>query len=748
MESFNLAIIVMALNSLTLTLALGLFLLVLWLNPKRQPNIYYALLLLMVSLWTVGTLLGHAVALVSGPSPIVGFGVRLLQVGFVGASVSAYLFTAAMVGSRGRIFAALSIAGILMVLAYQAVLLLGQDSVPYTIDDGYLSYNNSALNVLVFVLFDGATLMLIGLQRRRINERGVMAGLLLFLAGQLVSQLNPSLRGLSVPVLFADVAVLLISISLVRQQVLAPLIGRANQLEAVRDVGLTISSRLRLDSVLLSISAQVASLLDADAVAIFQLRANCLEVVAVHNMPLQFVGHQLPEGQGMAGMVVRSKRAMRVDDYAFDWHGQPDLPLAKSTFGSVVVAPLIFGERIQGILFVIQGRQGKIFGQEHVRLLELLGPQAAVAIANGSLFEQQKRLTDALELAKNQLETVLTSTRNPVIAVDRAFQVIFLNPAAAELLSQDETTRISTEDLRDFSLTSLVPATTLPSDARSALRSLRRRRAFVYEVDFRDRSYLCHVAPLGAARTIGWVAVLNDVTELKEMDRFKSQMVRLTSHDLKNPLFAAMSYVDLLDEELEEGGRQDLRSYVSITMQQLERMNRTIRSILDLERVQAGVMAIEACDLSSIVEQVVDELSPMAEQSQLTLEVRLQPSLPCVNGDQRQLSQVVANLLENAIKYTAAGGRVVTSLAKSQGGLLVTVTDTGIGIPQEVQSRVFERFYRVQQPGFEHVSGSGLGLSLVRDIVVAHHGRVWLESQPGIGTSAYVWLPIPQEEVS
>jgi signal transduction histidine kinase len=138
----------------------------------------------------------------------------------------------------------------------------------------------------------------------------------------------------------------------------------------------------------------------------------------------------------------------------------------------------------------------------------------------------------------------------------------------------------------------------------------------------------------------------------------------------------------------------------------------------------------------------------MAEQSQLTLEVQLQQGLPCVNGDQRQLSQVVANLLENAIKYTTAGGRVVTSLAESQGGLLVTVTDTGIGIPQEVQSRVFERFYRVQQPGFEHVSGSGLGLSLVRDIVVAHHGRVWLESQPGIGTSAYVWLPIPQEVIS
>ena len=111
-------------------------------------------------------------------------------------------------------------------------------------------------------------------------------------------------------------------------------------------------------------------------------------------------------------------------------------------------------------------------------------------------------------------------------------------------------------------------------------------------------------------------------------------------------------------------------------------------------------------------------------------------------GDQRQLTQVLANLVENAIKFTPNGGGVLVEIVAEDEGVLLTVKDTGVGIPRELHSRVFERFFRAQQPGVEHVSGSGLGLSLVRDIVMAHRGRVWLESELGYGTAVHVWLPV------
>src|SRR5207237_1541012 len=124
-------------------------------------------------------------------------------------------------------------------------------------------------------------------------------------------------------------------------------------------------------------------------------------------------------GEGLAGQVAASRQSYRVEDYRRDWTGQADMPYAKEAFGSVIAAPLIFGEEVMGILVVIQGQQGRRFDREDVRLLDLLGPQAAVAITNSRLFERQRGLTEELEAAKNQLETVLTSTENPVIALNR-----------------------------------------------------------------------------------------------------------------------------------------------------------------------------------------------------------------------------------------------------------------------------------------------------------------------------------------
>jgi signal transduction histidine kinase len=750
MGTFDFSIMMLAINGLTLTLALGLFLLVLWLHPRRQQNIYFGLYLLMVVFWTSGSLLSHVIAIVSVDAELIGLGIRLLQAGFVGSTFGVYLFTVTLTGSRGRMFAVVAIAGFLVIAVYQVILIASGATMAFTVIEQQrrLIYSFQPFSGLLFLLFGGATTLLLWFQRRRIRGTDMKFGLGLFVAAQFVGLINPYLRSLSWPILLANIAVFVISFSLMRQQVISPLLGRTDQLEAVRDVGLVITSSIRLDDVLSAIAAQATALLNADASAIFQLRDDCLVLAASYNMPHQFVGYRLESGEGAAGEVVRTGRTLRIDDYAVEWQGTPDLPLAHSTFGSVAVAPLISAESTQGILLVVQGRQGKIFSEEDVRLLELLGPQAAVAIANSELFEQQNTLTGELIAAKNQLETVLTSTQSPVVAVDRQLRIIFANVAAHSLFAAVNQDDMESEDIAaslqsHANLIDFVPRAALPQRPRQFLKDIKMRRAHIYELELIERTYLCHIAPLGnESHAFGWVAVLNDVTELKELDRFKSQMVRMTSHDLKNPLFAAMSYLELLQDELQDINAPELNeTYVKTIMQQLDRMNRTVSSILDLERVQAGILTGEVCHIPALITRELEDIEYQIDGNKLLLEVNIEPELPPVSGDRRQLSQLIANIIENAVKFTPDGGGILVEARSKDKGVLIVVKDTGVGIPEELHSRVFERFYRGQQPGVEHVSGSGLGLSLVRAITTAHQGRVWLESEPGQGTTVFVWLP-------
>jgi signal transduction histidine kinase len=238
------------------------------------------------------------------------------------------------------------------------------------------------------------------------------------------------------------------------------------------------------------------------------------------------------------------------------------------------------------------------------------------------------------------------------------------------------------------------------------------------------------------------VAVLNDVTQLKELDRLKSEMVRMTSHDLKNPLQAAMANVELLRDDIYDDSDEEVRESINAIDKQLQRMNRIIRGILDLERIKNGAISLELSHPSRIIEDAVDELRDLAADQNVRLESNVENDLPAFQCDVEQFERAIINLVENAIKFTPAGGSVCLSSYRKDSSLLFEVADSGVGISEDLQSRVFDRFYRAKQKGVEHVSGSGLGLSLVKTIVENHHGRVWLESKEGVGTHFFVALPI------
>lgn len=514
------------------------------------------------------------------------------------------------------------------------------------------------------------------------------------------------------------------------------------------DLGFAISSHERFSDTAFAITAHVVERLGADFSAMYRLYDDYLEVIALFNLPKQFLGYRLPLGSGYVGAVAESSPKL-ASDYSISTY-DADLPMAKSMFSTAIAIPIHHDDTVYVVL-AAKGLHGIPFDNKDVQRFSVMIPQIMVLIANSTLFERQAILTQDLLDAKGQLEAVLTSTQNPVIAVDRSLRPIFTNPAAislADLLSEDAE-RSYIAELSDAKAVTEHPLQHnlirryLPDSPKKFIKALRNDGQFSYEIEMGELTYNCHVTSLGQPESaVGWVAILNDITGLKELDRFKSQMVRMTSHDLKNPLFAAMSYLDLLQDELDSLGlSEQTQSYTETIMHQFARMNRTISSILDLERVESGLNTQEVCEIYPIVCRVIDEWRDQFVVNNLALEVSTTSNLPSVIGDRKHLAQMFTNLLENAIKFTPSGGQITVELSGGQHGVLMSVTDTGIGIPAELQDRVFERFFRAQQAGAEHIGGSGLGLSLVRSIVKLHGGRVSLTSELNQGTTVMVWLP-------
>jgi signal transduction histidine kinase len=426
---------------------------------------------------------------------------------------------------------------------------------------------------------------------------------------------------------------------------------------------------------------------------------------------------------------------MHLEDYRRDWQGVQDLPYARETFGSVIATPLSYRQDTIGVLLVIAARDGRSFDRDDAYQLDLLGAQAAVAISNSHLFEEQKALAEQVELSRSQMETVLSSTPSPVLAFNRQMDIIFTNLAARDLLQ---------EALRKLPTTLLGTALLQnpQHSVRKVLRSLRQGGHYSFELSLAGRDYLCTVTALRTATEKGFVAILNDVSELKELDRMKNEMVRMTSHDLKNPLQAALANLDLAKDELVQQPNIELEHSLDVIERQLIRMERIIRGILDVERARTGLYTFTPTEPAALIYHSVEELQHLIQTSEVEVVVRLPESLPIIAGDGEQLKRAIVNLLENALKFTPAGGRIDVSADVAGTKVLMCIADSGVGIPPEVGERVFERFYRVNQRGTEHVTGSGLGLSLVKTIIEHHHGRVWFTSEVARGTRFNIELPI------
>jgi signal transduction histidine kinase len=723
-------------NGLTLALSLSFLIILFWYDARREITHFFAAFLSLVILWNLGSLLAQSLALIGPLSATVLIPLFILELGFTGSSVALYALIAAQVKLFTRRFRLLVLLALALLVIYRIVLYASGAPAPFAVDEtGSLRMQERGPLLLFYLVFNGASLYLIWRFQRKIRVRLLMLGLVLFIIGQSIGFLNPQLQTFALTTMLCSASALLIGLGVIQQEIINPLSDRKSAVEALRQVITSTANQSDIDPILSELARQSAALLEADGAAIFLRDEGQLTLRTTYELPTE---HELPTrplSHGVAGAVATSGQIIQLDDYARDWRGQSDFSFARTFFGSVVCAPLVAGGDPIGAMLVVASRQGKLFDREDTYLLQLLAAQAAVAITQSRLFSEQTQLTEQIVQSRNQLETIVASTESPVIAVDRSFRLLIANPAAQALFPA------GSPPAHDAVIADLLPASAFPANLRRAFREIRRAHALTYEATVGERIFLCHVASLGQQRMEGWVAVLNDITQLKELDRLKSEMVRMTSHDLKNPLQAAMANLDLLREDVYDSAGADVQHSIDVVDRQLQRMNRIIRGILDLERVREGTLTLSPCEPAQIVRDAIADLNEYAREHGISLTATASDDLPTVYCDQEQFKRALVNLIENAIKFTAADGRVEVSATQQGPEILFTVSDTGVGMSAEVQERIFDRFFRGKQRGVEHVSGSGLGLSLVKAVATNHSGRVWAESQEGKGTRFFITLP-------
>lgn len=351
------------------------------------------------------------------------------------------------------------------------------------------------------------------------------------------------------------------------------------------------------------------------------------------------------------------------------------------------------------------------------------------------------------EVERAHTEAILDSLRDAVIVTDTFNEITGANRRAAEMLGVDETGTkrahiheiLGTSDIDG--VIGEVLSSGLPNVQRHIERAMRTNSGEgVFDIT------LATLPDSEASGVGGVVTILRDVTREKEISRMKNDFVSQASHELRTPLSSVNAYIEMLldGEAQDEETRQE---FYTIIKTETDRVSRMVDNMLNISRIESGIQKVDYAevDFVKVVSEVAETVRVRADEKQIKIQTKAGPLIYTAQADRDMMIQVVLNLVGNAIKYTLEGGRVTVEVDSDEStrSVLVSITDTGLGIPPEAVDKVFDKFYRIES--YKRVAkGTGLGLNLVKHIVeTMHKGTVGVESEVGMGSR--FWFSVPYE---
>jgi PAS domain S-box-containing protein len=523
-------------------------------------------------------------------------------------------------------------------------------------------------------------------------------------------------------------------------------VATLRKLEVVWEAALRHLSLPRLLDALL---ARVVRVLDADTAAILLLDDGTQELKIRAEVGLDEELERaipIPLGQGVAGKVAAAQAPLLIED--LDQIELVSPVLRDAGVKSLVAIPLVVEGRSIGVVHS-GSKRPQHFSPDDVRLLGLIGDRIALSINQAALHEAereaQERLTaiavdnarlyrEAAELA--QAARVLASVGDGVLLVDRAGIARYWNRAAEAITGLPRT------QIVDHPVAETIPAwQSLAGRVPIATEGATTTRAQSLPLAVGDRELWLSVSGVSVAD--GTVYAFRDLTDERALDELKTDFVSTVSHELRTPLAAIYGAAMTLrrgDIVLADDQRGGLLAVIS---NESDRLARIVNQILWAARLDTDSLsvAIESCDALELATEVVDAQRAHLPEG-IEVELVAADALPPVAADPDKVRQVLVNLVDNAVKYSPDGGRVAVRIGAAGAHVVFAVADPGLGIPHAEQRRIFEKFYRLEPNMPRGIGGTGLGLYICRELVGRMHGRIWVESEPGRGSTFSFELPI------
>ncbi len=545
---------------------------------------------------------------------------------------------------------------------------------------------------------------------------------------------------------------------------------RAKELALLHEISQRISALMDVDALLEEVVRRVRETFGHPIVTVHLLDEDSGHLEFATYAGVEQLPSHLPRRLGDRGIVpwvAEHGRALCVPDVRLEPRYVPISP----TIRSELAVPLKVGDQVIGV-FNLESEEVDAFDEDDVRLMTALAHQIAVAIQNARLFENVRhqtvelaQLTTKLTEEKSRLRAILQNIADGLIVTDPRNVVILVNPAFEELLQRPAASVVGR------SLSQVVREPELQHLVTRALED--RQATFTSEITTPAGRILKASASAiqDRGRVIGVVTVLRDVTREREVDRMKTEFISAVSHELRTPLTSVLGFAKLIGRALDREitprlSAEDkhvqrvlrrVRNNLDIILVEGERLTRLVNDVLDIAKMESGKVEWKdrPLDVPTLIQRTVQEMQEQAQAKGLSLEMELPEHVPPVTADPDRIRQVLVNLLSNAIKFTDEGGVTVRlrvlapgecadhwTAPKDGGGLLISVTDTGIGIPQKALPRLFKRFQQVSVDLLtDKPKGTGLGLAICRAIVTHYGGNIWVESTVGEGSTFSFTLP-------
>lgn len=408
--------------------------------------------------------------------------------------------------------------------------------------------------------------------------------------------------------------------------------------------------------------------------------------------------------------------------------------ISRSGLRSVVCVPLFVGDGPpRGALTVVSATFAA-FSSSDARHLAAFAAQAGIAIGNAELHSRLRR-------QQHLLQAVLRDINDGLVVLDNECNVVLANPVGQALLNNTSAPQPWLERMREL-------ASRLSDEGRPVASP-----EWVVGNPEAEEGQIVYQAVASRVHTDDdlpdlTAIVLHDITDHKAEERARMDFISMVSHELRNPLHTLNGFVKLVLQERAGPLTPLQQDFLKMADEQIEQLSGRIAELLEYNRFKAGRLALqpEVGDLALLISGTVNRLKLQAEQQQLAL-VNHVTHLPLCRFDGQRIGQVLTNLIENAIKATPTGGTICISADVHDQEVWVRVSDTGVGIPSSELGKIFQRFYQVAKHRRTHSNNLGLGLAICQQIVEGHGGRIWVESEEGVGTTFTFTLPLADGQV-